>query len=197
MNRSELAELHYITPIANIPSILQHGVLCKNRAKAFDPVSIAMQEIQDARENKAVPGGLPLHDYANLYVCARNPMMYKRQAEHMGICVLRLDTSVLDLPNVVIADGNAASKYTAFWPSPTGLSKLDRERVFAEYWTDANQITQWQKASAKCAEALVPEKVSPSLIIGAYVSHETSKEKLREVGFEREIRVDRRLFFQG
>lgn len=149
MKRSELSELHYITPIENIPSILNHGILCKNRARSFGPASIAMAEIQDTRASKSVPGGLPLHDYANLYLCARNPMMSKRRGMHMEICVLRINTDVLDLEGVVISDGNAASKYTAFWASPSGLARVDRDRVFAEYWTDPDQITYWRKASAK------------------------------------------------
>ena len=127
MKRSDLTELHYITPIANVPSILIHGILSKNRAKKLKPASVAMEEIQRIRENKAVPGGRALHDYANLYFCARNPMMYKRAALHAELCVLQLSTDVLDLPNVVIADGNLASGYTAFRPSPSGLATIDHE----------------------------------------------------------------------
>ncbi|MFY9732304.1 MAG: DarT ssDNA thymidine ADP-ribosyltransferase family protein [Candidatus Acidiferrales bacterium] len=104
MQRSEIKELHYITPIANIPSIIVHGILCKNRADQFDPATIALQTVQDTRDKKSVPGGLPLHDYANLYFSARNPMMYKRQALHREICVLQVSTDVLDQPKVVIAE---------------------------------------------------------------------------------------------
>lgn len=197
MKRSELKELHYITPIAKVSSILKHGILSKNKAKPFHPVSIAMQEIQDTRDRKSVPGGLALHDYANLYLCARNPMMYKRQAQHLEICVLKVSVDVLDLPNVVIADGNAASSYTAFWPSPSGLSKVNSEWVFAEYWTDPNQITRWRKAAAKCAEVLVPHKVRAEFIAGAYVSNQRSQVSLAEQGFFHDIAVDAHLFFRG
>lgn len=196
MRRSELSELHYITPIANVPSILVKGILSKNAAKKIKSVSIAMQAIQDTRANKSIPGGFPIHDYANLYFCARNPMMSKRRDYHKEICVLRVGTAVLDLPNVVIADSNAASRYCAFWPSPSGLSRVDAERVFAEYWTDPDQITQWRKAAAKCAEVLVPRRVAPDMIIGAYVSCIESMNALIEVGFDRPILVDAHLFFQ-
>ncbi len=177
MKRSELADLHYITPIENVPSIRRRGILCKRAAKTLRPVSVAMEEIQEIRANKAVPGGRSLHDYANLYFCARNPMMYKRSARHAGLCVLRVSTAVLDLPEVVIADGNAASKYTAFWPSPEGLAKVDRALVFAEDWTDPNQIVGWQKKVAKCAEVLILERVSPDLIIGVTCPPKTSPAK--------------------
>ena len=55
-----------------------------------------------------------LHEYANLYLCARNPMLYKRRESHGTLCVLRVSTDVLDLPGVVLTGGNAASDYTAF-----------------------------------------------------------------------------------
>jgi len=56
MNRADLRELHYITPIANLDSILQHGILSKRRAERMNPKSIAMEEVQEIRENKKVPG---------------------------------------------------------------------------------------------------------------------------------------------
>ncbi len=197
MIRSDVAELHYITPIANVPSILQHGILCKNGASQLNPVSIAMVAIQQVRASKTVPGGLAIHAYANLYFCARNPMMYVRSAKHAQLCVLRVDNSVLDLKDVVIADGNAASKYTAFWPSPMGLAKVHGPWVFADDWTDADRITMWQKKSAKCAEVLVPTAVPANKIIGAYVSCSGSQQALIAVGFSKGITIDPHLFFRA
>lgn len=197
MDRSDLEELHFITPIANVPSIIAHGILCKRKAKLLKPVSIAMEEIQEIRANKAVPGGRPLHDYANLYICARNPMLYKRAGRHLELCVLRIDPAVLDQTGVVIADGNAASSYTAFWPAPAGLTKIDKELVFAEYWTDRDQILKWHKTRVKCAEVLVPDQVDSRFIIGAYVSCQEAAEGLRNTGGDLTIIIDGHLFFQG
>ena len=42
-------------------------------------VSVAMPAVQDRRARKIVPGGRRLHGYANLYICARNPMMFVRR----------------------------------------------------------------------------------------------------------------------
>ena len=197
MERADLKELHFITPIANVPSILRHGILCKRIAKRLTPVSIAMEEVQAIRANKAVPGGRPLHDYANLYVSARNPMLYKRAERHLELSVLRIDPAVIDLPGVVIADGNSASGYTAFWPATTGLSMIDGDLVFAEYWTDSDQIVQWRKARVKCVEVLVPARVDPRFIIGAYVSCNQAAEVLRSTGARMTIIIDGHLFFRG
>ena len=49
MQRHELEELHYITPICNIPSILRHGILSHVRAARLLHQSVAMQVIQDRR----------------------------------------------------------------------------------------------------------------------------------------------------
>lgn len=196
MKRSQLAELHYITPILNVPSILRRGILSKNRSSALNPESIALPGVQSTRDRKIVPGGLPLHDYANLYFCARNPMMYKRQERHLEICVLRVSTEVLDLQNVVIADSNAASSYAAFWSSPAGLQRINEEWIFAEYWTDSNQIMQWRKAAAKCGEVLVPNRIVAAMIFGAYVSCAQARDALIAVEFPLPIEVDAHLFFR-
>ena len=125
MTRDELTELHYITPIVNVASILHHGIVSHNKAKKLDHRSVAMAEIQDLRKGVVVPNGMPLHDYVNLYICARNPMMFKRQAQHAELCVLRVSADVLDLPKAVVTDGNAASTlrgYARFAAAPDGES---------------------------------------------------------------------------
>lgn len=83
MNRADVAELHYITAIANVPSMLQHGILSHKLADELVHDSVAMPEIQERRENKRVPGGRMLHEYANMYLDAHNPMLSAiESAEH-------------------------------------------------------------------------------------------------------------------
>jgi hypothetical protein len=196
MKPSDLHELHYITPIQNVPSIMNHGILCHQKPRQLNHASIAMQEVQDIRSRKRVPGGLPLHAYVNLYFCARNPMMRKRAHQHLSLCVLQVGMGVLELPNVVIADGNAASDYTAFWLPPLGLERVDLDLVFAEWWTDSNQIQQWHKARVKCAEILVPDRVDSRFIQGGYVSCQETQKLLEDTGFGLPVTVDPKLFFQ-
>ena len=170
MERSELTELHYITPIANLPSILRLGILSHNWAKRVAHKSVAMEEIQDRRARVTVPGGRKLHDYVNLYICARNPMMYKRQAQYKKLCVLKVSPDVIDLPGVVITDGNASGDYVRFSAAPKGLATVDRDWTFADDWRDPDPIQYYRKKTAKCAEVLVPERVPPDYITGAYVA---------------------------
>jgi hypothetical protein len=197
MNREELSELHYITPIANLASIMRRGILSNRRATKLQHQSVAKQEVQDLRAKVHVPGGRALHEYANLYICARNPMLYKRRSEHQSLCVLRVHTSVLDLPGVIITDQNAASDYRRFMAEPAGLAMIDRDMVFAEYWTHPDdQIAEWRHKSIKCAEVLVPDSVDQAYIIGAYVSCWWGQFDLKKEAPDLQVTVNEHLFFQ-
>lgn len=173
MQRHELEELCFITAISNVPSILRRGILCHDAAAPLRPERIDDPEVQ-ARRRKRVPQGLRLHEYAPLYVCARNPMMFKRKERHLRTCVLRVSTDVLDLPGVVITDQNAASDYVRFAAAPDGLKIVDRELTFARSWTHPDLIQYYRHKARKCAEVLVPRAIEPSLITGVYTSCATA-----------------------
>ena len=190
-----IAELHCIMPIANIPSVMQYGILSHERANRLPHRSVAMQELQDRRVRKQVPGGLKLHQYANLYFCARNPMLYKRRNEQDGIYVLRISRNVLTLDNVVLTDQNAGSDYVRFLPAPAGMRLINFDWVFLDDWNDPDQIQKWKKSSAKCAEVLVPNQLPFDYIEGAYVASEPAKQALAVAGFEIPITLSPSFFF--
>lgn len=195
MEGHELKELHYITPIANVPSILQRGILSHVRAGRIPHVSVAMEEIQDRRSRVVVPGGRKLHAYANLYICARNPMLYKRLDQRDLLCVLKVSTDVLDLSGVVITDANAGGDYVRFVAAPRGLRIVNRERTFAEYWTDDDPIEYYRKKAAKCAEVLVPDHVDPCYLLGAYVANQEAKMRLDGLGTGLVSEIKGHMFF--
>ena len=169
MDRMDIDELHYICPIANVASICDKGILSHNAVRETAHVSLALPEVQSRREVVPLRDGRMLHDYANLYFHARNPMMYYLREQHGRLCVLRICDSVLDIPGTMIADRNAARCQTWFHPSPDGLRYLNKHLVFARDWTHPNpERADYQKA-VKCAEILVPHQVSKHKIVGAYV----------------------------
>lgn len=174
-------ELHCIMPIENIPSVLQHGILSHERASKLPHASVALQEIQDRRSGKTVPNGLRLHQYANLYFCARNPMLYLRKPNHPNLCVVRVSRSVLDLQNVVITDQNAAGDWVRFYSYPDGLKWINFDYVFADSWQDEDERTGWRKKATKCAEVLVPGVVAPGLITGFYTCDAHTKAKVEGI----------------
>ncbi len=198
MNREDLEELHYITLIANILSIRERGILSHNRAKKIPhDDSLAMQEIQERRKNKIVPGGNKLHDYVNLYICARNPMMYKRHGNHEAMCVLRVSPTILDIKGTIITDRNASSDYARFGQTPDALKMVAEDRVFADDWRNPyDQIEEWRHKSIKCAEVLVPNQISPEYIFGVYVSGTKSSRQIQTIDPTIPITINGHLFFQ-
>lgn len=202
MERHELHELHYLTPIVNVPSILRRGILSYRRAARFNPPSIAAPDIQARRANKRVPvpgkvRGRLLHDYVNLYICGRNPMMYKRRGAHADLCVLQIDPSVLDLDGVIITDQNAASEHVRFHAAPDGLQYVDRERTFADDWRHPGDARDYYRhRSQKCAEVLVPDQVATTFILGAHVSCDSARVTLRDHCPELTSTISPDLFFQ-
>lgn len=174
MDRDEVRELHFITSIDNLGSILERGILSHNRAARIEHLSVAAEEVQDIRHGKRVPGGSTLHSYANLYFDARNPMMYCRK-ERPDLIVIRVSPDVLDIPDTVVTDGNAASGSTRFYPSPEGLRFLDPRPIFAARWTDDDYWQYIEKKRARNAEVLVPNLVSSRYIEQCYVDTERKR----------------------
>jgi hypothetical protein len=191
----KLEEFQNITPIGNIPSILQHGILSHARASKLLHLSVALQEVQNKRDIKRIPGGLALHEYANVYFHARNPMMSLRRNEATKICVLRISTKILEISGAVITDQNAVSKYVKF-SAPNCLRLMNLDYVFSRNWKyPADQIEEWRHSSAKCAEALIPHSIPPHFLLGAYVVNDSVGAELAGLGFDLPIETDADLFF--
>lgn len=191
----KLQDFQNITPLGNIPSILEHGILSHNEASKMPHLSVALQEVQDKRDVKQIPGGRILHQYANVYFHARNPMMSRRRNEARELCVLRISTEILQIPGAVITDQNAVSKYVRF-SAPNRLGVMDLEYVYARNWKHPdNQIEEWRHSSAKCAEVLIPQRIPPRFLTGAFVLNEQAQERLHSTGFALPITIDPDLFF--
>jgi hypothetical protein len=194
MTLEDLDELHYITLIEIVPSIMKHGILSHNQARRLNAPRISNPLVQARRANKVIPNARRLHYYANLYFHARNPMMCAIQERREELAVLRIRKDVLNLSGVIIADGNAASNYTRFFRSPHGLRALDRDLVFARDWRASDPITYWQRKRARCAEVLVPNAVDAGLIFGAFVCSDAAAAKLRGVAGGLAVAVESDIF---
>jgi hypothetical protein len=201
VERSDLEELQCIQPIANLASIAELGILCHNLAEGVEHVDLSDHTIQDLRHGKRVPHesgrGRELHDYANVYICARNPMMYVRAHRHTELAVVRLSCNVFDLDEAIVTDGNAASKYTAFASSPAGLRAINAEITFLGDPRHGDQIEEWRRKREQCAEVLVPERIPPEYIVGCYVSCEQSLRIVRELDLPWSTKINRHMFFQS
>jgi hypothetical protein len=196
MNRADIYELHYITAIANVPSILQHGILSHTLAAQLAHHSVAMPEIQERRRNKQIPGARILHEYANLYFDAHNPMLSIRRNWNDEICVLRVSENVLNLDGVIVSDMNAARDAVRFYDVPTGLAALDRERLYAAFWLHQDNPTEEDRHKAlKCAEALIPDLVPPNFILGAHVANHIALNTFQGLNLPLQVTIKAGMFF--
>lgn len=206
MDRSCLAELHYLTSIQNLASICERGVLSHDLAAKLRHVDLSNQQIQDGRKNKEVAYAgqrrrRKLHSYANLFLHGRNSMLKAlcHTYGHNEIAVVRVGVEVLDLADVVIADQNAASQYARFYASPTGLQHLSETYVFAREWGDpgVDQIDYWRRKSRRSAEVLVPDRVPALYVQGAYVSCAPSCRRCEALALPVAIAIDADFFFRS
>ncbi len=187
--------LYNIQAIENIPSIMKRGLLSNERASKISHVSIAMNEVQERREHVRIPNGLKLHQYANLYFDPWNPMLSRKRSQNEEICILKFDRVVLDFEGVIVSDKNASSDYAAFYTPEVGLEHIDFGLVYARYWTDNDYYEQCRKKSIKCAEVLVPYVIPYEYVVCAAVVNERAAELLEDVGFDKEIIIEPRVFF--
>jgi hypothetical protein len=182
MKIQDIKELYYITDIKNIALIMCNGILSHNKARGILHRSIAEKGVQERRKNKRIPGtNKYLHDYANLYFDAHNPMLSARRDMNNSICVLRIKKDVLFLSGVIVTDQNA-SRDCWFKTVSEGLPLLKHEEVFAKYWTNEDDhVEEYRLKGIKCAEILVPKLVAPSYIFSAYVANQTALNNFKKV----------------
>lgn len=179
----------------NIGSVMARGILSYESAAKLEHHSVALKPIQDRRDQKHVPGGLKLHQYANLYFHARNPMLYKRLNEAAELCVLRVSIEIFEQQGTVLTDCNAASDYVRFL-APDQWEILNFDDIYAMDWRHlGNSARYYQHRSRKCAEILVPHCVEPRFLVGAYVIDAAAAGRLAGLGFGLPIVVDPVLFF--
>ena len=196
MKRSLLRELHYITAIQNVASMMHRGILCHNLSPVRKPVLISNAEVQQRRAKKTTPSEHPLHDYANLYFSARNPMMFFWRDKHSQLCVLRIKPQVIEnTDEAFVTDGNAASEHTLFWQASEGVERIDASQVFAEYWTHPDEKVEQERKRIKCAEVLIYKLVPPRFVIGAYVSCQQSRDALVAQAPALPVAINPHLFF--
>ncbi len=181
--RKRFRELYYITHLENVPSILEHGILSHaeierrhmEHARLYDHATVHHRQYRQA------PNGRSLWEFANLYFQPRNPMLYRvlmeNAARKRAIVVLGVNKAVLELPDVCITTGNAASLYSRILPREEGLAQLTDilRQVNISYWTE--------ETGAKrriMAEVLVPTRVPPEYISTLYVCDQTAQQLAQE-----------------
>jgi len=206
MRRDDIQELHYMTAVVNVPSIVRAGILSHEASKHTPHVSIASEEVQARRATRTIPGGLRLHQYANLYFNARNSMLFRRLRDYDAnervpaeeIAILRVAVDVLDRRGVVITDINAAADEEPRWHSvEEGLPLLDKTTIYAPSWNHSDYWDKVRRMQQMMAEVLVPHRVEPEYLLGAYAVSEAAASVLSGLSPTLEVVVQPYMYFEG
>lgn len=108
--------------------------------------------------------------------------------------VLRVSANVLDLPGVMITDGNGASAATRAWALSEGLTHIDLDRIYARTWyVDGERNLEGMRVMQ--AEVLVPQRVLPRFIEGCLVPSDSCRERAMRAVPRWSYEVSRALFF--
>lgn len=171
--------LYYITRIANLPSILTHGILSHALVQERDwqPNTLYDEDIVAWRQQRPMPGEASLWEYANLYIQPRNPMLYRVIAEQgvEQVAVLEVSPEVMRLPGALFTTGNAARRESQILP----MTKWN------EHATEIRHLTErewWSEIDGSkrgiMAEVLVPRFVPPQYIKAIHVANNAIRERV-------------------
>ncbi len=155
----ERRHIYHFTHIANIPSILQHGLLAKNKLSSTH-TSIASESIQTRRDSLSIPvHGKTLHDYVPLYFCSICPMflsvVIKKIFDQRSLVYIEFPISIIENPGVLFTDIAANSTIEPqFYDDCQKLTELDWDAIDYKRWSWTDEVKR-----KKMAEALIPESV--------------------------------------
>ena len=204
IKKENIKSLYYITHVDNIKSILEQGIFSHNKIKNLNikPKSIYDANVISRRENKNLPSGNTLLEYANLYFQPRNPMMY-RILHDLGkgnftkgvksIALLEIKKNILDNSDLdcYVSTGNAATDYSEFLDIPKGLKKIDKVVLNDNAWW--NDLSNGK--SKIMAEFLIKDKIPSAYISSVYFGHEDVKKKLSDIKPSINLILDKTKFF--
>lgn len=179
---SQSKYLYNIVSIDNLESILNYGILSKNKVKEHIVYTdISNTSVQSIRDNVNVKKDKMLHDFANLYFNPRNAMLYSRLSEINNLCILKVDKSVLNLQDTVVSDRNAAVGGAKFM-SPLQASKtLNFDIIYSKSWDLDNPQDKLRYKAFMMAEVLVYKSIPPQLIKEIWVANEIAYKKVRQI----------------
>ncbi len=176
-------ELYYFTHLANLKSILEHGILSRDivEERRLRHKEIANKQIIQNRKEKG------LTRYVPLYICPRNAMLYSKiSMSNWRIVILGIAARVLRRTGVLISIGNAASNWSELVkPERIHIVKLFEEIRNIRDWRSEEAtipIQHFYKNSEEWrsvqylfpktflqSEVLVPDRVPPDYICAIYV----------------------------
>lgn len=184
--------------IANVPHILQYGIVRKDSPYANpNYVPIGDVSVIGTRKNRILKDGSCLSDYIPFYFGPRSPMLYviqngfnnveKQVPENIVYCVIKLEDLIHSDIECIFSDGHALNAMTNFYSKErlkdigTLVSYAD---VYERHWNpqDFGDETKRKKE----AELLVKSDIPVQMISGFVVYNQAACDKLISWGIAQE-----------
>ncbi len=160
MKLEDVQELHHITRMLNVASIMRRGLLSSEKAQSRSTRSFGTVEIGEDRQQRRSPTGIPLTQYVHLLMNARGPMWQKHllrlpldAATHV---VIRVSPEVLGWSDTYVSAWNADIGERTFLPPQQSLALLDPEVIGSKWWNEDKEIER-----QLMTQVIVPDKVAP------------------------------------
>lgn len=175
-----ISSLYHITPLENIPSILQYGLKCHEYANKDGLLRYSCSDanVQDLRKDKFL-GGMNAYYYVPLFFSEKPPMLWniEHNKEHFGrvIVYICIGGEIIGKKGIYFSDGNIASQSTKAYSNLSDLNKLDWEGI--RMW-NPEKLGSKEATRIKSAEVLVPFVISPSWFQKVIVPDREAKAEL-------------------
>lgn len=158
----QVAFVWHLTHVANLPSILLHGLRSHAKMQHAPYHDISDQQVQSRRASKRVLGQV-LHDMVPTFFVQKNPMAYRLQSQAEELVWLQIAVNALDARHCITADGNAACEDTRFYQGVRS-DCLPWPVLQAPSWCDLPDGRR-----QRAAELLVSQHIAPKAIVALEV----------------------------
>lgn len=191
LNKYGIDHLHYMAPMENVPSILDHGILSNNRAKHIDHKDFSAQDVQLQRKFIISGTFRTPHNYVPLYFATNTPMQYvittpaftknrNRVTNNNDLIFIELDAiKIFKLHGVIFTDGNVAASKTCFYKDIADLDKLDWNTINSPNQYPYCYDSEWKRK--KGSEVLVPDAIPVTFFTRIVAFSDEAIQKLSEM----------------
>ena len=188
--------LYHMTHVANVPSILEKGLMSHRTAPAYCDISNVT--VNGLRAAIVTVHGRSLHDYVPLYFNPRNAMLYQKQKEYrQDIVIVEISKSVCHEGGVLFSEGNAASSESRIVDTLAATSAFNWPRIVKEDWREGRILNLTTKR-LMMSECLVPNQIAAARIIRLHAPDAATGERLARTqprAGRVELRTSPELFF--
>lgn len=202
----------HFTNIAHLATIIEHGLLCDDSAKAAGrlQVDVGDHDVKDRRATREVPvsPGGTVSSYVPFYFAARSPMMYKiwrgqvrtygGGQEPLVYLVSSVQRLMQEGCTLVVTDGNAANNPTKFSNDIADLGTfLDFDVLRSTQWNNtAEDPDRMRRRMAEClAHEAVPSSAVERIVSQTEATASSARGILARMGVELVVDVNPRWYY--